>query len=89
MRGGFGFKETPDATHLHPNRGLIWINARRLGGTPCFTGSRVPIKTLFDHLASGQPLDKFLIDFEGISREHAEAVIALAGQGLLEHLPRA
>lgn len=31
-----------------------------MGGTPCFAGTRVPVKNLFDYLACGYPLDEFL-----------------------------
>jgi uncharacterized protein (DUF433 family) len=31
-----------------------------LGGTPCFAGTRVPVKTLFDLLEHGHTLDSFL-----------------------------
>jgi uncharacterized protein (DUF433 family) len=60
-----------------------------LSGAPCFYASRVPIKHLFDYLESGHPLDNFLNDFEGITREQAIGVLALARQNLLAELPRA
>ncbi len=41
----------------HPLFGLVWINSERVSGTPCFYGTRVPIKTLFDSLAAGQTLE--------------------------------
>src|SRR5258708_450994 len=47
--------------------GLIWINPQRLGGTPCFYGTRVPLKNLFDYVESGLALDQFLDDFEGVT----------------------
>lgn len=35
-----------------------------LGGTPVFNGTRVPVKTLFDYLASGvNNLQDFLEDY--------------------------
>ena len=34
-----------------------------MGGIPVFTGTRVPVHTLIDHLASGVSLDEFLADF--------------------------
>src|SRR5215510_589302 len=72
----------------HPLFGLVWINPERVSGAPCFYGTRVPIKTLFDSLAAGQTLDEFLEDFEGVSREQAEALLELAGSHLLEDLPK-
>ncbi len=34
-----------------------------LGGEPVFKGTRVPVKSLFDHLAAGIPLKTFLKAF--------------------------
>jgi uncharacterized protein (DUF433 family) len=52
--------------------GLVWINPERVSGAPCFYGTRVPIKTLFDLRAAGQTLEAFLDDFVGGSREQAQ-----------------
>lgn len=72
----------------HPLFGLVWINRERVSGAPCFYGTRVPIKTLFDSLAAGQTLEEFLDDFEGVSREQAEALLELAGSHFLADLPK-
>src|SRR5438876_9044172 len=72
----------------HPLFGLVWINSGRVSGAPCFYGTRVPIKTLFDSLAAGQTIEEFLNDFEGVSGEQAEALLQLAGSHLLEDLPK-
>ena len=72
----------------HPLFGLVWINPERVSGAPCFYGTRVPIKTLFDSLAAGQTLVEFLDDFEGVSREQAEVLLELAGSHLLQDLPK-
>jgi uncharacterized protein (DUF433 family) len=72
----------------HPLFGMIWINPGRLSGAPCFAGTRVPIKNLFDYLESGYTLDQFLEDFDGVTREQAVAVIELAQAGLLAELPK-
>lgn len=44
-------------------------------GAPIFTGTRVPVHSLFDYLADGEPLDDFLEDFPAVTREHATAVL--------------
>ena len=72
----------------HPLFGLIWINPKRVSGTPCFYGTRVPIKNLFDSLAAGEALEDFLDGFEGVSREQAVEVLSLAGSDLLDDLER-
>jgi uncharacterized protein (DUF433 family) len=71
----------------HPLFGIIWINPQRMSGVPCFAGTRVPIKTLFEYLEGGEPLEEFLTDFEGVTRPQAEAVISLAAEGLFQGLP--
>ena len=47
----------------------------RLGGEPVFRGTRVPVRSLFDHLAAGDSLERFLQDFPGVQRQQALAVI--------------
>lgn len=72
----------------YPLFGLVWINPARVSGTPCFYGTRVPLKNLFDNLAAGETLEEFLDGFEGVTREHATAVLNLAGDDLLNDLER-
>ena len=40
-------------------------------GTPCFTGTRVPVQTLLDYIEEGDTLDNFLRDFSTVTRERA------------------
>ena len=54
-----------------------------LGGTPVFTGTRVPVQTLLDYLAEGDTLDAFLDDFPSVSHAHALAVLEFAKQLLV------
>ncbi len=49
-----------------------------LGGTPVFFGTRVPVKSLFDHLEAGDSLDEFLESFPSVTREQAIAALELA-----------
>jgi hypothetical protein len=44
---------------------IIEVDSEKMGGTPCFTGTRVPIKNLFDYLDTGDSLETFLDDFPG------------------------
>jgi len=50
-----------------------------LGGTPVFTGTRVPIKNLVDYLVAGDPLERFLEHFPSVTREQAIAALEIAG----------
>lgn len=67
---------------------LVWADPERMSGVPCFYGTRVPVKNLFDYLEGGQSLETFLDDFEGVTREQADAVLRLAMESLLESLKR-
>ena len=44
-------------------------------GTPVFSGTRVPVETLFDYLESGDSLNDFLEGFPTVSRELAIQVL--------------
>lgn len=57
---------------------LITASPVIMSGAPVFTGTRVPVETLFDYLEAGHPLDEFLKDFPGVKKEHAVAVIKRA-----------
>jgi uncharacterized protein (DUF433 family) len=54
---------------------LIERDPEKLGGTPIFTGTRVPVKNLFDYLEGGDSLDVFLDDFPTVTREQALGVL--------------
>jgi uncharacterized protein (DUF433 family) len=60
----------------------IKIDPEVMGGTPCFAGTRVPIKNLFDLLEHGRSLDYFLEQFPRVTREQAVAVLEMAKQCL-------
>jgi len=63
--------------------GVINKDPEILGGTPVFFGTRVPIKNLFDYLATGDTIDIFLDDFEGVSRNQVIRVLKIS-QKLIE-----
>jgi uncharacterized protein (DUF433 family) len=62
---------------------LITATAERLGGTPVFAGTRVPVQALLDYIEGGDSLDDFLMDFPSVTREHAIAVLEAAKSALL------
>src|SRR5262245_22104439 len=70
-----------------PRAEFISIDPERLGGVPCFVGTRVPIRYLWEYLVKGKSLDTFLDDFEGVPREEAVAALQQAYDLLLEGLP--
>lgn len=56
---------------------LITVDADILGGQPVFSGTRVPVESLFDHLEAGVSLDDFLEDFPTVTKAQAIAVLEL------------
>ncbi|AWM32424.1 DUF433 domain-containing protein [Hymenobacter nivis] len=57
---------------------LITTDRDILGGQPVFTGTRVPVESLFDHLEAGVSLDEFLDEFPTVSKIQAVAVLETA-----------
>ena len=57
---------------------VINVDLDILGGTPVFCGTRVPVKNLFDYLETGETLDDFLLDFEGVQRFQALQVLEMS-----------
>ena len=62
--------------------GAINIDPETMGGTPVFTGSRVPIKALFDYIETGETLDEFLENFPTVKKEYALEVLQMARNAL-------
>jgi len=55
-----------------------------LGGTPVFSGTRVPIKSLFDHLEAGDSIDDFLEGFPSVRRDQVIALLEISHERVLE-----
>lgn len=66
---------------------VVEADSARLGGEPVFRGTRVPVRSLFEHLRAGDSLEVFLDDFPGVTRAQAQLVIEVAGVGVLERVP--
>ena len=64
-------------------KNLVEIDPEKLGGTPVFYGTRVPIQNLFDCLEGGESLDEFLDQFPSVAREQALAVLEESKERLL------
>ena len=62
---------------------LITIDPEITGGTPVFTGTRVPIQALFDYLAAGDSLAVFLDGFPSVTLEQATGAVQLAAKMLI------
>jgi uncharacterized protein (DUF433 family) len=56
----------------------ITIDPDIQGGTPCFAGTRVPVKTLFDAVAHGRSVDYYLSQFPSVTAEQVRRVLQQA-----------
>lgn len=59
---------------------LITISPEIQSGVPVFSGTRVPVKNLFDYLRGGDSIDEFLTDFPSVSKDQVERLLSLAEQ---------
>lgn len=62
---------------------LVWVDRDRMGGVPCFRGTRVPVQALIDHIEGNATIEEFLEGFPSVSREQAVQFIELAKDHLL------
>ncbi len=56
---------------------VITIDKEIMHGTPCFTGTRVPVQTLIDFLETGETIDDFLGVYPSISRTQFRTLLDL------------
>ena len=68
---------------------LVSRNPEIMSGALCFTGTRVPVKNLFDYLEGSSSLEDFLEDFPSIARGDAIAVLEAARERLTADAPAA
>ena len=61
-----------------PMSDIVRSDKEILGGTPCFAGTRVPVKSLFDYLEGGDSVDYFLEQFPTVKREQVMALLESA-----------
>ncbi len=57
---------------------LVSRDPEVMSGALCFSGTRVPVKNLFDYLEGSSSLEEFLEDFPSVRREKAVAVLEVA-----------
>ena len=73
----------------HPSSEKIWNQSSDvLGGLPVFTGTRVSIRSLFDHLEAGDSLDEFLEGFPSVTRAQAIGLLEHCWQGGVGDIPK-
>ena len=66
---------------------LVIRDPEIMSGALCFTGTRVPVKNLFDYLEGSSSLEEFLEDFPSVTRARAVAVLEAARERLTFDAP--
>lgn len=64
--------------------GVVSVDPEIMHGTPCFTGTRVPVQSLLDYIEEGDTLDSFLRGFPTVKRDQAIQFLELAKDQLIE-----
>ena len=59
-------------------KSLVSRNPKIMSGSLCFTGTRVPVQSLFDYLEGSSSFEDFLEDFPSVPRGTTVAVIEAA-----------
>lgn len=62
---------------------VISCDPEIMGGTPGFSGTRVPIQTLLDYLEAGDSIDEFLAGFPSVTREQVVGFLEQAKDHLV------
>ena len=65
---------------------VVQVSANIMSGAPVFRGTRVPVRTLLDHLEAGDSLSKFLDDFPTVTKEQAVQFLEVAGAAALQRV---
>jgi uncharacterized protein (DUF433 family) len=66
---------------------VISIDHEILGGTPVFSGTRVPVKFFFDYIESGETLDEFLFNFPTVKKNQALQLLEVAKKLIIQQVP--
>lgn len=61
---------------------IISVSSEVMSGAPVFSGTRVPVETLFDYLKAGDSVDDFLDGFPTVSKAQVIALLEEMSQQL-------
>jgi uncharacterized protein (DUF433 family) len=70
-------------------KGIVHSDPEIMGGTPVFSGTRVPLQNLIDALEGGESIEDFLEGFPSVKRSQAIAVIEAGQLKILESVGHA
>ena len=55
----------------------------KLSGKTCIAGTRIPVTTLFNHLAIGGTIHSFAKEYPGVTVAQAQNVVTFAGRDMV------
>ena len=58
---------------------IVTSSPKIMHGEPCFAGTRVAVRTFFDHLEAGYTVAGFLEQFPTVRREQVAGLLAAMG----------
>ena len=61
------------------NNSIITIDPEIQSGMPVFSGTRVPVKSLFDYISTGSTIENYLEDYPYVTEEQVYNLLALLG----------
>ena len=67
---------------------LVTSDPELCGGTPCFAGTRVPVKYLFDWLRGGHTIGEVVENFPTVESWQAQAVVDEAQVEIIRNVKR-
>lgn len=62
---------------------ILSVDPEILGGTPVFSGTRVPVASLFEHLEGGSSLEEFLENFPSAQKDSAIQLLEVSKIAIL------
>jgi len=51
-----------------------------MSGEPCFRGTRLPVRILFEYLSNGRTLEEFIDAFDGVPRDKVMGVLEVSAR---------
>ena len=70
--------------HRLMNKQIISSSPDVMGGTPVFTGTRVPVQTFIEYIKGGESIDDFLDGFPTVGREQVIAFLEAAQEQMIK-----
>ena len=63
---------------------VVTVSPQVMGGTTVFSGTRVPVQTLLDHIEAGETIDDFLTGFPSVTRDQVVEFLEQAKELLID-----